>query len=191
MAAFLEPESTQRFQKIRPSEYIGKPQIALAFAPLIANHRLRAVFLDALVDVLDPSIAHFNKRCTSITQSPTNPKRLIIYFQDGSTDEADIVLGADGLKSSVRNFVLDSKDRRLAFSHTVAYRGLIPWPKLEEAGFKIDAKEHPVCITGPSKVGSRYGPYDCGLTPRSLALHSVSNQGRRHCEHRKLPSNCG
>ncbi|KAI0699364.1 FAD/NAD(P)-binding domain-containing protein [Cerioporus squamosus] len=111
----------------------------------------RAVFLDALVDVFDPSIAHFHKRCTSVTESPTNPKRLLVHFQDETTFEADVVLGADGVKSAVRNFVVDGEDRRLAFSHTVAYRGLIPWPKLQEAGFKINAMDHPVCITGPSK----------------------------------------
>ncbi|RDX51872.1 FAD/NAD(P)-binding domain-containing protein [Lentinus brumalis] len=111
----------------------------------------RAVFLDALVDVLDSSIAYFNKRCTSITESPTKPQRLVIHFQDGTTHEADVVLGADGVKSSVRNFIVDGPDRRLAFSHTVAYRGLIPWSQLEAAGFKIDVSDHPVCITGPSK----------------------------------------
>ncbi|RPD65133.1 FAD/NAD(P)-binding domain-containing protein [Lentinus tigrinus ALCF2SS1-6] len=111
----------------------------------------RAAFLDALVDVFDPSIAHFNKRCMSITGSQTDPKRLVIHFQDGTTHEVDVVLGADGVKSSVRDFVLEGKDRRLAFSHTVAYRGLIPWTQLQEAGFKIDASEQPVCIMGPSK----------------------------------------
>ena len=113
-----------------------------------------AVFLDALVDVFDPNLAHFHKRCTSVTESLTNPERLVVHFQDGSTFEADVVLGADGVKSHVRNFVLGGDDRRLAFSHTVVYRGLITWPKLEAAGFKITVKDYPVCITGLDKVST-------------------------------------
>ena len=111
------------------------------------------MFLEALVAVVDPAIAHFHKRCTSITESETNPNRLVVHFQDGSTHETDVVLGADGIKSTVREYVIGVNDKRVQFSNTVAYRGLIPYNKLKEAGFKIDVGEYPACICGPSKVG--------------------------------------
>ncbi|EIW63980.1 FAD/NAD-P-binding domain-containing protein [Trametes versicolor FP-101664 SS1] len=111
----------------------------------------RAAFLDALVGVVDSSACHFNKRLVSISESPTDPSRILLHFLDGTTHEADVVLGADGIKSSVRKFILGGKDDRAAFSNTVAYRGLIPYPKLKAAGFKTELTASPACFVGPSK----------------------------------------
>ncbi|KAH9897890.1 FAD/NAD-P-binding domain-containing protein [Cubamyces lactineus] len=111
----------------------------------------RATFLDALVNFVNPGVCHFNKRCVSVTQSADNPQRVLLQFLDGSTHETDVVLGADGIKSSIRKFVLGGTDERIAFSHTVAYRGLIPYDELKAAGFKTDLTVAPACFMGPSK----------------------------------------
>ena len=63
---------------------------------------------------MDPQRTHFNKRCTSVTHSPANPERLLVHFQDGTTHETDIVLGADGIKSVVRDFVTGAGTGTLA-----------------------------------------------------------------------------
>ncbi|KAI0673671.1 FAD/NAD-P-binding domain-containing protein [Trametes maxima] len=111
----------------------------------------RAAFLDALVSVVDPDIVHFNKRCVDVTESSSDPKRVVLHFLDGTSHETDVVLGADGIKSSVRKFVLGGVDDRIAFGHTVAYRGLIPYATLKAAGFKTDIVKSPACFMGPSK----------------------------------------
>ncbi|KAI9067863.1 FAD/NAD-P-binding domain-containing protein [Trametes sanguinea] len=111
----------------------------------------RATFLDGLVSCVDPAISHFHKRCISVTESPTNPKRVVLHFLDGTTYEADVVLGSDGIKSSVRKYVLGGADDRLSFSNTVAYRALIPYDKLKAAGFKTDLTDAPTCFMGPDK----------------------------------------
>ncbi|KAI0363533.1 FAD/NAD(P)-binding domain-containing protein [Pilatotrama ljubarskyi] len=111
----------------------------------------RAAFLDALVGAVDPRTTHFNKRCTSISDSPTNPARVIVHFADGSTQEADVVLGADGIRSTVRDYVLGEVGKSVAFSNTVAYRFLIPHAALKAAGFKTDVSDTPACFMGPSK----------------------------------------
>ncbi|KAI0361022.1 FAD/NAD-P-binding domain-containing protein [Trametes cingulata] len=111
----------------------------------------RAAFLDALVGAVDPRTTHFNKRCTSISDSPTNPARIIVHFADGSTHEADVVLGADGIRSTVRSYVLGGVGAKAAFSNTVAYRALIPHAALKAAGFKTDVSDTPACFMGPSK----------------------------------------
>ncbi|EMD41848.1 hypothetical protein CERSUDRAFT_90429 [Gelatoporia subvermispora B] len=112
----------------------------------------RASFLEALVDLLDPGIAHFNKRCTSVEPVPENSSRYVLHFTDGTTHEADVVLGADGIKSAVRGAITgEPAAARVSFSNTVAYRGLVPWKTLQEAGVKTDLTYRPVCFTGPDK----------------------------------------
>ncbi|OBZ79798.1 Salicylate hydroxylase [Grifola frondosa] len=113
----------------------------------------RAAFLDALVGVADPAMSHFNKRCTSITTSDND--RLLVHFADGTTHETDIVLGADGIKSNVRNSVIGDIGNRIAFSNTVAYRGLVPDATLKAAGVKTDLSDRPVCFVGQDKASQR------------------------------------
>ena len=104
------------------------------------------------MDVFDPARAHLSKRCTSISPSPADPAQLRVHFADGTVHDADVVLGADGIRSTVRDYVLGAKEDRVQFSNTFAYRGLVPAAQLREAGCRIDASEHPACICGPSKV---------------------------------------
>ncbi|KAI0828968.1 FAD/NAD-P-binding domain-containing protein [Trametes gibbosa] len=111
----------------------------------------RATFLDALIGLIHPENCHFSKRCMSIIESPTNPKRLLIHFLDGTEYEADVVLGADGIKSFVRRYITGDADSRIAFSNTVAYRGLIPYAQLKAAGFKTELASNPTCFVGPGK----------------------------------------
>jgi salicylate hydroxylase len=47
-----------------------------------------------------------------------------VRFADASTDTADVVIGADGIHSTVRNAVTEPSHP--VFSNTVAYRGLVP-----------------------------------------------------------------
>ncbi|KAH9858352.1 FAD/NAD-P-binding domain-containing protein [Lenzites betulinus] len=110
----------------------------------------RAVFLDALVGLIEPANCHFKKRCTSITESPGSD-RLLVNFADGTTHETDVVLGADGIRSFVRKYITGEDDNRVAFSNTVVYRSLVPFAQMQAAGFKTELKKAPTCFTGPGK----------------------------------------
>ena len=129
-------------------------RLSLGFSHAVYVHR--AAFLDALVGLVNPSSTHFSKRCTSTSNSPTAPGRLLVRFADGTSHETDAVIGADGLKSVVRDFVVaqDSAARgsAIAFSNTAIYRGLIPLAELQAAGFKTKLTNRPACYLGPSKV---------------------------------------
>ena len=157
----------------------------------------RATFLDALVDLVDPNQTHFNKRCTSVSEHATRPGRLVVHFADGSTHEADVVLGADGIKSAVRGFVVGDTSLGLggiAFSNTTAYRGLIPHAPLKAAGFSTVLTDRPACFVGPGKV-SEQNAEPCGVSERAVdelgapllpllpsslpAYHRSSDQERR------------
>jgi len=112
----------------------------------------RASFLDALVEFVDPKTTHFNKRCKSIVPSVENPSRSIIHFADGTTYEADVVIGADGIKSATRSAVTVDGRNHVAFSNTVCYRGLIPIDAIKAAGVKTEfSAGRPICFAGSGK----------------------------------------
>ena len=88
---------------------------------------------------MDSGVAKFNKRCVSLGRISTG--RQVIHFADHTTYEADLVIGADGIKSIVRNSVVG--DGHLVFSNTYAYRGLIPIDNLKSAGLKAEVQSKP------------------------------------------------
>ena len=140
-------------------------------------HQNSASLLEALVKHIDPSQAHFGKRLTHLTPAPspqdddasslTSPEPLMqLHFADGSTAEANVVLGADGVRSCTRSYVTigdetpqspsvekKSEYPNVIFSNTNAYRGLVPMTKLKEMGIGLKAAlEVPLCWCGPGKV---------------------------------------
>lgn len=87
----------------------------------------RAHFLEELVKLLPPNCIEFNKKLVDIEQTG---KRAVCRFSDGTSAEADAVVGCDGIKSACRNFVYP--DSLPVFTKKVAYRGLVPM-KIAEA----------------------------------------------------------
>ncbi|KAJ1020678.1 hypothetical protein NDA16_004071 [Ustilago loliicola] len=101
----------------------------------------RAELLDTFVKRIPQEICSFGKRLKSIQQpNPSSgredqgEKKVKLGFEDGSTYEADLVIGCDGIHSRVRG-ALDPKTAgpsavagldSLVWSGTWAYRGLIP-----------------------------------------------------------------
>lgn len=111
---------------------------------------LRPAYLEALIPLLDPSVTAFNKRLKSLTRSPSG--RQILHFTDGTTHETDLVIGADGIKSTSRIAVVGEGNNNLGFSNTYAYRGLVPIDALLAAGVNPDKVQRPLIWTGIAKV---------------------------------------
>ncbi|TFK53608.1 FAD/NAD-P-binding domain-containing protein [Heliocybe sulcata] len=123
----------------------------------------RADFLDVFINNLPQGIAHFNKRLSHYIRSTSDPG-ITLHFADGATAACDLLIGCDGIKSTVRGQMYreevervkaeDGDWRSLAeciepvWSGTVTYRGLIPAGRLP-AGHR--AWTAPMMYCGKSK----------------------------------------
>jgi salicylate hydroxylase len=60
-----------------------------------------------------------------------------VKFQNGATADADVVVGADGIHSTVREAIVGPESPR--FSGHVAYRGLVPAERIAHLGLEVAA----------------------------------------------------
>ncbi|MFG2877635.1 FAD-dependent monooxygenase [Streptomyces sp. NPDC048337] len=91
-------------------------------APYYTVHR--ADLHQALLSSIDDNILHIGRRCVGVEELPEGARLL---FEDGSTYEADVVIGADGIHSVVRDALAMDEPR---FSGQSIYRGLVPGEQL-------------------------------------------------------------
>lgn len=94
----------------------------------------RAHFVDELIKLVPDGTSEFGKRLTAVSRDDARGKTTL-NFADGSSVEADAVIGCDGIRSICREIVLgkDNPLIRPVFTGKHAYRGLIPMDKAVEA----------------------------------------------------------
>jgi salicylate hydroxylase len=63
--------------------------------------------------------------------------RVEVQFHNGATADADVVVRADGIHSTVREAILGPESPR--FSGQVAYRGLVPAARVAALGIEVVA----------------------------------------------------
>ncbi|KAH6666998.1 hypothetical protein B0J14DRAFT_193698 [Halenospora varia] len=92
----------------------------------------RAHYLDELVKLVPHDVAKFGKRLKETTE---DGEKVVLLFEDGTTEEADVVIGCDGIKSRTRQILLGANHpaANAVFSGKYAYRGLIPMDKAVDA----------------------------------------------------------
>jgi 2-polyprenyl-6-methoxyphenol hydroxylase-like FAD-dependent oxidoreductase len=81
----------------RPAEYSDRPEIDRV--------KLRAMLLDSL----QPGTVTWNKKLRSVEKSSTTTAKYDLHFVSGVEEGFDIVVGADGAWSKVRNFLTDTQ----------------------------------------------------------------------------------
>jgi 2-polyprenyl-6-methoxyphenol hydroxylase-like FAD-dependent oxidoreductase len=96
-------------------------------APYLCMHR--GDLHETLLAFAGDATIHLNKRLVDLDQAAG---RVTLCFADGSTHEADAVIGADGLHSVVRELLLGPENPR--FSGRVAYRAVFPSELIEAPG---------------------------------------------------------
>lgn len=94
-------------------------------APQLTIHR--ADLLSALERELPSEVIRLGHRLTGLEQDPDGPARL--DFDGGATAEVDVVIGADGIHSSVRSALFGKESPE--FTGVVAFRAVVPSDRLD------------------------------------------------------------
>jgi len=84
-------------------------------------HLYRPDLLHVLAAALPPGIVRLGHRCVGVTQ---DDELATLTFDNGVVSRAPVVIGADGIHSTLRAALLGPESPR--FSGSVAYRGLVP-----------------------------------------------------------------
>src|SRR5579862_9274857 len=93
----------------------------------------RADFLKLLFDALPSATIRLGHRCVALAENPDGTR---LTFANGASAEADVVIGADGIRSVVQREI--GLQSRPASEGIMAYRGLIPAEGLAWAGLLKD-----------------------------------------------------
>ena len=96
----------------------------------------RAHFLDELVKGVPAQRAHFNKRLERLEDSDDD-EGVHLFFKDGTSVAADLAIGADGVHSCVREYLIGTEAAKPVFTGSVFYRGIVP---MDAAVEKIGAE---------------------------------------------------
>ncbi|KIY46947.1 salicylate hydroxylase [Fistulina hepatica ATCC 64428] len=134
----------------------------------------RPAFIEALAPLVDKDHIHFLKRLVSV--DPLEGGKHILRFADGTTHEADVVIGADGIRSVCRDFVTGSA-KHVAFSNYVAYRALVKADDLQDCGMKSDLREAMFLFDGDHRRRTHVVTYpiDDKKTINVVALNTDHN----------------
>ncbi|HAB15301.1 MAG TPA: hypothetical protein DCE44_02510 [Verrucomicrobiales bacterium] len=86
----------------------------------------RGELLDAIAARVSPGTVRAGKECVRLEQSDHS---VLAYFKDGSSAEGDLLIGADGIHSTVRSALWGYTPVR--YSGQTCYRGIAPLAPLE------------------------------------------------------------
>ena len=94
-------------------------------------HIHRADLLSVLSSALPTGVLQTGRRCMGATQTDGAVRAT---FEDGSHAEGDVLVGADGIHSTVRRVLFG--EERPRFSGNIAYRGLAPAERIAHLGVR-------------------------------------------------------
>src|SRR5699024_8577724 len=89
---------------------------------------------ELMVSALDQNRLHFDKRLVDVEDTG---EKVILTFADGTVDEADLVIGADGVNSCIREKLLGAEAP--TYSGWVAHRAIISSEKLKAYDLDFEA----------------------------------------------------
>jgi salicylate hydroxylase len=117
-------------------------------APYYMVHRadLHAILVDSVLSN-DPDCIHMQHDFCKLDQSIDS---VTAQFSNGVKATADLLIGCDGIRSTVRTALFGAESPR--FTGYIAWRGLVPLERIDASTLK---PESAICI-GPGKTITRY-----------------------------------
>lgn len=112
------------FRRWRDGSVLSAEDLASSCSKLYGEETYtvhRADLLDVLATAVPAGTVRLGKRCTDLTLADGSPR---LHFADGEIVEADVVIGADGIHSAIRNVVADPAPA--TYSGLCAFRALVP-----------------------------------------------------------------
>ena len=97
----------------------------------------RADLLDVLAAALPAGTAELGKRCVSVESGDSSATA---HFADGTSVEADVVIGADGIHSPVRTSLFGPDAPR--FTGKICYRSVIPTAAVRGGALSVVAADN-------------------------------------------------
>jgi salicylate hydroxylase len=123
---------------ILSSDVLGEAVTTAFGAPHYHVHR--ADLLKVITDAIPSECIHEGNRCVGIVEKDGS---VVAQFDDGSSAEGDVLVGADGIHSYVRKYLHGEEAPR--FSGNIAFRGLVPKERINH----LDLKLHTTNWMGP------------------------------------------
>ena len=90
----------------------------------------RADLVGTLASFLPPGVARYGFECVGVEQKG---RQVAVHFANGHADDADAVIGADGIKSTVRTLLFGPQEPR--YAGYTCWRGVCPRPGSIKAGY--------------------------------------------------------
>lgn len=170
----LEARSFRDGQRIFSME-MGQRCVDLYGAPYYHVHRADLHAL--LVSSLGPGALRLSARCKGFVEEGDSVR---VEFEDGTSAQGDVLIGADGIHSTVRAAMLGPERPR--FAGYVAFRALIPAERI--ADLALERKG--TIWLGPGRhvvhyfvSGGRLLNFVVAVPTRTWRLESWSTEGRR------------
>lgn len=127
-----EGESAKAGDLLFHLEEKWNPQLAqsMGVKPRSCIHRAR--LMEELVSLLPPDITTFSK--TFVRAEDLDSRTVKVHFSDGTSILASAVIGCDGIKSKVRDFISPPNapaNIQPSYAHESAYRAVVPRQEAE------------------------------------------------------------
>jgi len=124
------------FRRWQDGRVLGREELGDALENRYGSpyyHFHRADLIALLADAFGPKEIKLGRRLIDVEQDESG---VTAHFEDGTSERGDLLIGADGIHSKVRERLFGEEKPR--FSGQIAYRGLAPAERVAHLGLPLD-----------------------------------------------------